>query len=298
MRQGINWKTNGFALVLLFCSMIYAQPQLTSPSNGAQNQPVTLTLSWNSVSGVYLYYISVSTSSDFSGTSVVLQTYSRSTRQAVVGLINSKTYFWSVSGNAPNHWANAWSFTTVALSPGTPIAPVLSSPSNTAAFETDRLTLKWLSVSNATSYGLQVSRDSTFVSFVYTECDLIRGGITSTYSTFPFVSRSSAKYLATTSLDGYNLFYWRVDASNEVGTGPWSNVWSFYVPNFDGILPIVKQNKSPPASNNFRVGITKLLAHTNVIEAYSLKGEKINPEFLSRIDRTVIYRYTPRSGYK
>ena len=292
MRQSIAWRMSGLVLVFLSFSISYAQPQLSSPSNGAQNQQVTLTLTWQALSGSSYYEVEVATSSDLSGTSLIFQyTSSNLATQPVLGLANGKLFYWSVLGSGSSEnaiWASAWSFSTVALAPGTPIAPALSSPSNGASVYPG-LTLNWHSVSSATSYGLQISEgDSMFVYSFNTRLGLIKNGITSTYC-------------STETLQLPNLsetpYYWRVDASNAIGTGPWSTVWSFYLPGY-AVLPAIKQIKLRPTSNNFRLGFTKLLAHAKNIEAYSLEGEKMNSELLSRTNGVVIYRNAPVAGHE
>jgi len=50
--------------------------------------------------------------------------------------------------------------------------------------------------------------------------------------------------------------------------------------------------------SEYHLALSQILSHIAGIEAYSLKGERINSEFLSRIDRAVIYRYAPHSAYK
>ncbi len=287
MRRSIAWRMSGLALIFLSFSVGYAQPQLSSPSNGAQNQQVTLTLSWQTVNGAAGFYdVEVATSSDLSGSTVVYQILSRGLTQPVLRLSNGKSFYWSARGDGTTGpWASAWRFSTVALAPGTPIAPVLSSPSN--GFVDPKgisfLTLSWHSVSSATSYGLQVTGDSTFVSFGINN-SINKSGITSIYS-----SSDSIEYIG--------IFYWRVNASNAVGTGPWSSSWRYKLPG-DAVLPAIKQIKLRPTSNNFRLGFTKLLAHAKNIEAYSLEGEKMNSELLSRTNGVVIYRNAPVAGHE
>jgi subtilisin family serine protease len=96
--------------------------------------------------------------------------------------------------------------------PGTPpppAAPTLSSPANGSTGIAINTALTWNTVSGATSYNVQVSTSSGFGTTVFNA-----SGITAT-SASPAGLANSTKY------------YWRVSATNGVGTGAWSTVRSF-----------------------------------------------------------------------
>ena len=90
-------------------------------------------------------------------------------------------------------------------------APTYASPANGAATVTANPTLSWNASTGATSYGLQVSTDSTFATTL-----LNQSTITSTS-------------LGLSGLTGNTTFYWRVNATNAGGTSDWSQsqVWQF-----------------------------------------------------------------------
>jgi len=89
-----------------------------------------------------------------------------------------------------------------------PAAPTLASPSNGATGVSTSPTLSWNASSGATSYRLQVSTDSSFLSVVV---DRI---VTSTSQQLSGLASSTT-------------YYWRVNATNSAGTSNWSSVWSF-----------------------------------------------------------------------
>jgi hypothetical protein len=99
-------------------------------------------------------------------------------------------------------------------SPATPdvAAPLLASPANGATNVSTTPTLSWNAVSCATTYGLQVAKDSSFSAAAIV---VNQSGIT------------SASYTLATPLSNGTTYYWRVNAKNAGETSSWSLVWSF-----------------------------------------------------------------------
>lgn len=86
--------------------------------------------------------------------------------------------------------------------------PQLVSAAPTYANRADNFTLKWNKVQDADRYLVQASTEQTFTS-------LFRSSPTSdTVKAFSGFSQGQQ-------------YYWRVQASNFVGSGPWSDVWNF-----------------------------------------------------------------------
>ena len=102
--------------------------------------------------------------------------------------------------------------TTNAAPPGTPAAPSLMSPANSAILPVNQsITFSWNPVSNAVTYQIQIDDSSTFSSPV-----LSRMGITQTQTTHTLTSE--------------RRFWWRVRGRTSSGTnGTWSTVRSFEV---------------------------------------------------------------------
>jgi subtilisin family serine protease len=90
-----------------------------------------------------------------------------------------------------------------------PIVPVLSSPAANATGQSLTPTLSWTASMGAVTYNLQVSTSSTFATTLLNLTNL-----TST-------SR------ALSGLANSTVYYWRVSATNTVGTSAWSAVRSF-----------------------------------------------------------------------
>jgi len=89
-----------------------------------------------------------------------------------------------------------------------PNPPVLINPSDGANVEPSP-TLMWNAVNNAISYSLQISTDINFTTLVYNQ------------------PRKTGTTYKITGLAGGTTHYWRVNATNTVGTSGWSEVRSF-----------------------------------------------------------------------
>jgi hypothetical protein len=90
-----------------------------------------------------------------------------------------------------------------------PEAPTLVSPPNSATCQAVNLTFSWNNPGGATSYRLQVDNNSDLSSPYYDQ-----SGLTAT----------------SQLVNGLNInttYYWRVNATNSIGTSSWSSVWSF-----------------------------------------------------------------------
>jgi len=185
-----------------------AIPSLALPTNGAVNQPTSLTLSWNATTGAAMYNVMVSTSSSFA-TTFLSQTGLTTLSKSLSSLVNSATYYWEVAATDANGntlgWSAPNSFTTIMAAPG---SVTLSSPTNGATGQAVSLTLSWNSASNAASYTVQVSSGSDFTSTVSSQANL------------------TGTSEAVSGLANSATYIWKVGATNAGGT-TWSSVWSF-----------------------------------------------------------------------
>jgi hypothetical protein len=114
--------------------------------------------------------------------------------------------------------SSCWSAETITsqLIGGEPLGtPTLSSPSNSSTDISTSPTLSWNSVTDATSYDVQVSTSNTFSTTV------VDDNVTST-------SKS------VSGLDYETTYYWRARALNAGETSDWSSVWSFTTEADDG----------------------------------------------------------------
>jgi hypothetical protein len=92
-----------------------------------------------------------------------------------------------------------------------PLPPSLESPENGRALDTLKPEFRWKEASGATSYTIVVATDDDFEYEVFTgEPD----GLT---------------YTSPEPLSRDTRYYWKVSATNEAGTGDWSETWTFIV---------------------------------------------------------------------
>jgi hypothetical protein len=231
-------------------------PLLSSPANGAMNQPISSTLSWGTVSGATSYSITVYTSNSFSST-ISAQSGLNSGSCNITGLAASTTYYWKVSATniaGTSAWSSTWNFTTVPPVPG---IPVLSSPANGALNLPSSVTLSWGTVSGATSYNMQLSTNISFANTLTSQVNLTNGST------------------AITGLKNNTSYYWRVAGINAGGSSAWSNAWSFSV-NYTSVLNLSESVIQP--SFSLRNGMVAYSLNTQCpveIRIYDILGKKI-----------------------
>src|SRR5437762_2108794 len=195
--EGINLDVIGYDLVI--------------PPPGPTAKPATnitttsFTANWSSVSGATSYLLDVSTSSTFSSFLTGYQNLNVGIviSRSVSGLSAGKTYYYRVhtlSSGGTSVNSNVISVTTV------PATPTASAATNVT---TSGFTAHWSSVTGATSYRLDVSKSSTFSSFVSGYQSLNVGNVT---------SRN------VTGLTTKTTYYYRLRASDSGGTSVNSNV--------------------------------------------------------------------------
>jgi len=196
-------------------------PVLIAPANNTVNQPISLTMSWNTLSGATSYRVQVTTGFGFS-TAVFDQGGLSVSTQALGPLYYGTTYYWRVDAvgttMGTTEWSGIWSFTTIISAPA---VPILSSPSNHAVNEPLAVILSWGTVTGAAAYALQTSSAPDFSSFVFNQSNL-----------------TSANEMVD-SLQTNTLYYWRVNASNAGGASLWSDAWTFTTV-YSGVLASTK----------------------------------------------------------
>ena len=186
---------------------VFEWASLSYPSDLQTGLDTNITFRWNKVQNAEKYFIQVSLDPGFSSIEKSDSTVT-DTVTTISGLSKTKRYYWRVkvqSSIGVCLWSNVWSFiTTVSL----PTVPQLVSATPTYPNRADYITLKWRKLQDVDQYYVQLSKDQTFAT----------------------VLKASATTDTVRNISGLtqgDKYYWRVQAKNFVGTGPWSEVWNF-----------------------------------------------------------------------
>ncbi|MEW5938175.1 MAG: hypothetical protein AB1750_00820 [Chloroflexota bacterium] len=184
-----------------------------SPANGAVNQPLALTLTWNSSNNADYYEYCIDTTNDNACTPWI--NVGLSTSVAIGGLNNATTYYWhvratNIGGTTYSNGVNAdWPFTTV---PFPPAAFGRIGPANGAINVSTSPTLSWGASAGVTTfeYCYDTTNDNA--------CSNWTGNGTSTSAALSGLATSTT-------------YYWHVRAVNAGGTayadGSATAFWSF-----------------------------------------------------------------------
>jgi hypothetical protein len=180
---------------------------LSFPSDGSSTCDTTPAFGWSTVSGATSYQIQVDDDPSFGSPEIYVSTTSSGYTPS--SALPPGTYSWRVRavsecGDGP--WSAVWSI-TILVPPST---PELITPGDGASACDTTVVFDWSTVSEATSYQIQVDDDSSLGS---PEVD-----ITTSSSDF---TPSSALLPGT--------YYWRVRPTNKCGNGLWSVVWNLTV---------------------------------------------------------------------
>ncbi len=188
-------------------------PALNSPANNATNVAVSTNLIWNAVAVATSYHVQLSTDSTFATTLIddsIATHDTLATSQATGLLANGTVYYWHVSAKnaaGTSAYSTRRAFTTA---PAVPAAPILVGPALNATGVTMPTNLVWKTSATATSYNVQLSKDSLFATTVLNDT------VTDTTQAVSVANDGSA-------------YYWRVNASNALGASASSSRGHFTV---------------------------------------------------------------------
>ena len=182
-------------------------PELSSPADGAENLPDTVTVVWHSRIHTASYTLQVSEAADF-GALFTEETLT-DTMYLLPVLSAGTTYHWRIRGNnvaGEGCFSSAWDFSTLVPLPG---IPVLLAPLQDAVDVPVDTELKWQTVADAISYRLQVSLLPDFSTFFVNQAEL------------------PDTLYSLSELDHDTFYHWRVSASNVAGESEFSEARQF-----------------------------------------------------------------------
>jgi hypothetical protein len=233
-------------------SFLPAAPILLSPANGSFNVILTPSLSWTPVTGASSYRVEIATDSLFLNIVTGVGNLTTTIYTVPASILSSGTrYYWRVNAtntNGTGLWSASWSFTTFSQ----PFAPQLTSPLNGADSISLTTILDWENVATATTYRFLLATDSAFSSVI-----LDIGNLSSSQYTVP------SPYLTYMT-----RYYWKVNASNTIGAGPWSVTWNFRTRQIQTpSVPVLVF----PANNTNNMNLTPTLDWQNSSNAFYYK---------------------------
>lgn len=197
---GIYSETRSFTTTT---APVLTAPVLVSPLNGASGVSLAPTLTWTAVNGATIYNLQIATDPLFQNL-FLTQSGISGTSYTAFDLSNNTTFYWRVAssnGTLTSGYSAYFSFNTGLIIPS---IPELVTPADNATGILPNTTLTWNPANNAESYNVQVSVNENFSPLF-----LDKTGIAGT------------SYL----LDGLannTLYYWRVRATNSVGSSSFS----------------------------------------------------------------------------
>lgn len=261
--------------------IIPSPPVLLSPPNGSLNINTTPTLTWNSSPFTTHYKVLISTNSNFSliidSATVSSNYYNVPNGKLQLGY----TYYWKVYASNPygtSDWSSIWSFSTGQY----PEAPILISPPNGTFGTSTTPTLSWTPQANIIYYQVQISTLPNFLTITDS----------ATVTNLEYTVPSGKLFINIT-------YFWRVNATNSFGTGPWSNVWSFIsypteIKKLNNEIPkeyILYQNHPNPFNSNTKIKFALPQKSKVRIILYDLLGRIINQLINSELNDGV-FEYT------
>lgn len=191
-------------------------PELSSPADAASDIEVQPDLSWTTTdANIQKYNLQLAAESGFSSPLIDETNLSSSgTSYSVTSALdNETTYYWRVRSEydtTASAWSETFSFTTEA---GLPAKILLSSPTDASTDVSLEPTFSWVADANTDAYQIQISGSTDFSGSLIFDHDSI----------------SASQYIINDSdlLVSATTYYWRVQGLNDVGTGDWSDTFSF-----------------------------------------------------------------------
>lgn len=188
-------------------------PILVTPAANALLTTSTVKLDWKDVvmpagTSFQKYTVQVATNSTF--TANVTLTDAATSEYTFGPLTPGTAYYWRVQAYNTLGQYGAWS--VIRTFRAAYVAPGLLLPANGATGVALKPTFTWAPTTGATSYSLQVSKNSTFTALVINK------------------SATTPSYTYTLNLTAGTTYYWRVKVNGPFGPSAWSDYFTFTTP--------------------------------------------------------------------
>ena len=189
----------------------FGKTSLVSPPNLQKGLDTTsVTFKWNKASNAGKYRIELSIDPAFK--SIAKSDSTTDTLKTYTGLLLGRQYNWRVqvedNAGSSGPFSNVWNFSTFAPLPAKP----LTGSAIPVQGQQGAISLSWNAVLYANQYLVETSNTDLFL------------------SVFASITTSDTNLVLQPLLVGQEYF-WRVQASNVTGSGPWSDAWNFTLTN-------------------------------------------------------------------
>lgn len=187
--------------------VIPSHVSLLNPANDTLGAGLNGNLVWLADAKSSGYRVQLSRTSDFAST-ITTDDSLNGTSLQFTGLEYNTVYYWRVQGRSKygdGEWSDVWRFTTGVA------APVLRLPANQSTGQQGDGLCRWMPVSGAVMYRIQLSAENDFATTIIDQSDL---------------TTPSAPYRG---LSASTTYYWRVQAIGGGGPGEWSETWRFTI---------------------------------------------------------------------
>ncbi|MGY6521474.1 MAG: T9SS type A sorting domain-containing protein, partial [Mongoliitalea sp.] len=219
------------------------QTILGSPADNARGLSTAVRITWEQAAHATNYHLQVARDRDFQQI-LVDEAGIAGLAWDLKDLQTGVTYFWRVRANNASgfgEYSAIHNFTTL---PALPEAPILLKPAVAEVLHHENIRFTWEAVYGAESYQLQVSFNPTFTQSVI----LTPNNLSSTDFTIG-------------SLEADEVYYWRVRAFNEAGTGAYSEGSSFIT----SAIPALETPTLVAPRNNSQLDVRNVLLKWNAV---------------------------------
>jgi hypothetical protein len=222
------------------------------------NISLTPVINWDTVSGPNAVKYQLQISKDYDFDSIVVNTMTVADSFKVIQPLSYGTAYETrvraISNFDTSDWSYIEEFYTLYNTPG---KTVLAYPANGAKGILGSDYLSWVYEKGSATYDIQVAADPNFTNILFQ------------------TSGTTSKSYSLSSCMANTTYYWRVRTTNSMGTGTWSDVWSFTTAYFVQLLSPydTERNVGSPATLTWSAvpGVS-----TYWVKLYSSSGTFLN----------------------
>jgi hypothetical protein len=210
-----------FFVVLFLTGFVFAQtdvlpPELVSPDDGDDDQPLDVTMDWLAVSGIgpITYELQYDTDEQFSDPVIIMTEFTSANGE---NLLFDTTYYWRVramDNSGTSNWSDVFHFITF-------VQIDLDDPDDEDTDIDPRMEIEW-----RVKYGGQALTGNNFYEYEIAYDTNFENVYRHGFEPWEDVTgNAQSKIINLLYFD--TTYYWRVRTGHEVDTSIWSETWSF-----------------------------------------------------------------------